>query len=559
MPKDKFVLGIDFGTESGRVVVVRVRDGEEMAAAIVPYPDGVLDEKLPGGAGLEPDSALQNPRDYYLVLEKGVPRALKEAGIKANQVIAVGTDFTSCTVFATKHDGTPLCFLPKYRRQPLAWAILWKHHAAQPEADRITEIGRERDEEFIRVYGGKYSSEWFFAKVLQVLNDSPELYEAADRFIEGTDWIVWQLTGEERRNNSTAGYKAMWVKGVGFPSRDFFRAVHPRLENVIQEKVGTEFYPLGARAGGLTAYWASAMGLGEGTPVSMGVADGHVAIPGTTVTKPGSLSMVMGTSFVQMLMGTERRFVEGICGVVEDGIVPGFWGYEAGQYAGGDMFAWFFDHAVPASFKSQARRASLPFPAVLEERAGALRPGESGLLALDWWNGNRSVLVDADLTGLLLGATLATPPEAIFRALMEAAAFGTRQIIEAFEARGLHTRDVVACGGLPAKNKLLMQIFADVMGREIKVARHPQTCSALGAAIHAAAAAGRQAGGYESISEAAEHMAHLQSETYRPRPESHKIYTRLFREFQCLHDYFGRGKNDVMKRLKALRREILAA
>ena len=559
MPKDKFVLGIDFGTESGRVVVVRVRDGEEMAAAIVPYPDGVLDEKLPGGAGLEPDSALQNPRDYYLVLEKGVPRALKEAGIKANQVIAVGTDFTSCTVFATKHDGTPLCFLPKYRRQPLAWAILWKHHAAQPEADRITEIGRERDEEFIRVYGGKYSSEWFFAKVLQVLNDSPELYEAADRFIEGTDWIVWQLTGEERRNNSTAGYKAMWVKGVGFPSRDFFRAVHPRLENVIQEKVGTEFYPLGARAGGLTSYWAGAMGLGEGTPVSMGVADGHVAIPATTVTKPGSLSMVMGTSFVQMLMGTERRFVEGICGVVEDGIVPGFWGYEAGQYAGGDMFAWFFDHAVPASFKSQARRASLPFPAVLEERAGALRPGESGLLALDWWNGNRSVLVDADLTGLLLGATLATPPEAIFRALMEAAAFGTRQIIEAFEARGLHTRDVVACGGLPAKNKLLMQIFADVMGREIKVARHPQTCSALGAAIHAAAAAGRQAGGYESISEAAEHMAHLQSETYRPRPESHKIYTRLFREFQCLHDYFGRGKNDVMKRLKALRREILAA
>jgi L-ribulokinase len=552
---DKFVLGIDFGTESGRVVVVRVRDGEEMAAVIVPYPDGVLDEKLPGGAGLEPDSALQNPRDYYLVLEKGVPRALKEAGIKANQVIAVGTDFTSCTVFATKHDGTPLCFLPKYRRQPLAWAILWKHHAAQPEADRISEIGRERDEEFIRVYGGKYSSEWFFAKVLQVLNDSPELYEAADRFIEGTDWIVWQLTGEERRNNSTAGYKAMWVKGAGFPSRDFFRAVHPRLENVIQEKVGTEFYPLGTRAGGLTAYWAGAMGLGEGTPVSMGVADGHVAIPATTVTKPGSLSMVMGTSFVQMLMGTERRFVEGICGVVEDGIVPGFWGYEAGQYAGGDMFAWFFEHAVPASFKSQARKANLPFPAVLEERAGALRPAESGLLALDWWNGNRSVLVDADLTGLLLGATLATPPEAIFRALMEAAAFGTRQIIEAFEAQGLHTRDVVACGGLPAKNKLLMQIFADVMGREIKVARHPQTCSALGAAIHAAAAAGRQAGGYESISEAAEHMAHLQSETYRPRPENRKIYNRLFKEYQTLHDYFGRAGNDVMKRLKALRRE----
>jgi L-ribulokinase len=558
MPKDRFVIGIDFGTESGRVVVVRVRDGEEMAAVVVPYPDGVLDERLPGGASLEPDTALQNPRDYYLVLEKGVPRALKEAGVRANEVIAVGTDFTSCTVFATTRNGTPLCFLPKYRRHPLAWAILWKHHAAQPEADRLTEIGRERNEEFIRVYGGKYSSEWFFAKVLQVLNDSPELYEAADRFIEGTDWIVWQLTGEEKRNNSTAGYKAMWVKGAGFPPRDFFRAVHPRLENVIQEKVGTEFYSLGTRAAGLTAHWAGAMGLREGTPVSMGVADGHASIPATTVTKPGSLSMVMGTSFVQMLMGRERRIVEGICGVVEDGIVPGFWGYEAGQYAGGDMFAWFFHHAVPVSVKSQARKLKLPFTTLLERRAKALRPGESGLLALDWWNGNRCVLVDADLTGLLLGATLATPPEAIFRALMEAAAFGTRQIIEAFDAQGLHTKNVVACGGLPAKNKLLMQIYADVIGREIRVAKRPQTCSALGAAIHAAAAAGRPAGGYESISEAAEHMAHLQSETYRPLPANQEIYNRLFQEFRTLHDYFGRAQNDVMKRLKALKREIVA-
>jgi L-ribulokinase len=558
MPQDKFVIGIDFGTESGRVVVVRVRDGEEMAAVVIPYPDGVFDEKLPGGPRLEPDSALQNPHDYHLVLETGVPKALKEASVKAEDVIAVGTDFTSCTVFATRQDGTPLCFLPKYRREPLAWAILWKHHSAQPEADRITEIGRERNEEFIRIYGGKYSSEWFFAKVLQVLNDSPEIYEAAGRFIEGTDWIVWQLTGQEKRNNSTAGYKAMWVKGVGFPSHDFFRAVHPRLENVIREKVGTEFHPLGTRAGGLTAYWACQMGLREGTPVSMGVADGHVTIPATTVTKPGSLSMVMGTSLVQMLMGTERRIVEGICGVVEDGIVPGFWGYEAGQYAGGDMFAWFFDHGVAASVKSRARKLNLPFTALLEKQAAALRPGESGLLALDWWNGNRCVLVDADLTGLLLGATLATPSEAIFRALIEATAFGTRQIVEAFEAKGLHTKDVVACGGLPAKNKLLMQIFADVIGREIKVAKRPQTCSALGAAIHAAAAAGREAGGYKTISEAAEHMAHLQGLTYRPRAANHEIYDRLFKEFQTLHDYFGRGENDVMKRLKCLRREQAA-
>jgi len=557
MAKDKFALGIDFGTESGRVVVVRLRDGEEMAAAVIPYPDGVLDDKLPGGPDLAPDWALQNPHDYSLVLEKCVPKALKDAKIRAEDVIGIGTDFTSCTVLATKRDGTPLCFLPEYRKKPHAWVKLWKHHAAQREANRINEVGRERNEEFIRIYGGKYSPEWFFSKVLQVLNEAPEIYDATDKFIEGADWIVWQLTGEEKRNTSTAGYKAMWVKGKGFPSQEFFRALHPRLENVIEEKVGTTFYALGARAGGLTAYWAGKTGLPEGTSVSVGVADGHVAIPATTVTQPGSLAMVMGTSLVHMLLGTTRQMVEGICGVVEDGIVPGFWGYEAGQYAGGDIFAWFFDHGVPETIRREARKLKIPFTAALERRAAALRPGESGLLALDWWNGNRSILVDADLTGILLGATLATRPEEIYRALIEATAFGTRQIIEAFEAKGLASKNLVACGGLPEKNHLLMQIYADVTGREIKLAKRLQTCSALGAAMHGAVAAGRAGGGYDSIFAAAEHMAHLQKPTYRPRPEAHETYNRVFKEYQTLHDYFGRGGNDVMKRLKGLKRELV--
>ena len=533
-----------------------VRDGTLAAgSAIIPYPDGVITERLPAGPQLDPDWALQNPRDYFRVVEKGVPQALKAAKVQAENVIGIGTDFTSCTVLATKREGTPLCFLPEYRKKPHAWAILWKHHAAQSEADRINEVGRERQEEFISIYGGKYSSEWFFSKVLQVLNEAPEIYAAADKFIEGADWIVWQLTGEEKRNTSTAGYKAMWVKGRGFPSRGFFRAVHPGLENVIEEKVGTAFYPLCTRAGGLRPDWAHKTGLREGTPVSVGVADGHVAIPATTVTRPGALAMVMGTSLVHMLLGTTRQMVEGICGVVEDGIVPGFWGYEAGQYAGGDIFAWFFEHSVPESTHREARRLGIPFTALLEKRAATLQPGESGLLALDWWNGNRSVLVDADLTGLLLGATLATRPEEICRALIEAMAFGTRQIIEAFEAKGLVTQTLVACGGLPEKNKLLMQIFADVTGREIKLAKQLQTCSALGAAMHGAVAAGSAAGGYDSIFEAAEHMAHVQKLTYRPRREHHEVYNRLFEEYQTLHDYFGRGANDVMKRLKALKLE----
>ena len=559
MDKEKFAIGIDYGTESGRVVVVRVRNGEEAGAAVIPYPDGVIDEKIPGGPRLEPDWALQNPRDYLRVVEKGIPRALKAAGVRPDAVAGVGTDFTASTPLPTKADGTPLCFLPEHRKQPHAWVKLWKHHAAQPEANRINEIGRERDEEFLRVYGGKYSSEWFFSKLFQILDEAPEIYDATDKFLESADWIVWQLTGEEKRNTCTAGYKAMWIKGKGFPSRDFFRALHPRLENVVEEKLATTYYPLGARAGGLTARWARKTGLKEGTPVSIGNVDAHVAVPATTVTGPGSLVMIMGTSICHMVLGTERQMVEGMCGTVEDGIVPGLWGYEAGQSAVGDIFAWFFEHGVPEYIHREARRRRARFESVLESRAEALQPGESGLVALDWWNGNRSVLVDVDLTGMMLGMTLATRAEEIYRALIEATAFGTRQIIQAFETRDIEVKNLVACGGLPEKNKLLMQIYADVTGREIKLATQLQTCSALGSALHGAVAAGRSGGGYDSIFEAAERMARVQKLTFRPHPENHEIYARLFREYQSLHDYFGRGSNDVMKRLKALKREQVAS
>ncbi len=482
----------------------------------------------------------------------GVPKALKAAGVKGEQVIGLGTDFTASSPLPVKRDGTPLCFLPKFRKHPHAWVKLWKHHAAQPEADRINEIGRERKEDFIRIYGGKYSSEWFFSKLLQIVNEAPAIYDATERFVEAADWIVWQLTGEEKRSTCTAGYKAMWVKGKGFPSSDFFRALHPVLENVIGTRVPEDYYPLGARAGGLTAEWARKTGLQEGTPVSVGNVDAHVSVPACAVTEPGSLVMIMGTSICHILLGAKRQMVEGMCGVVEDGVVPGLWGYEAGQSAVGDIFAWFFENGVHESVHREARRSMVPFTAVLEKRAAALAPGESGLLALDWWNGNRSVLVDAGLTGLLLGLRLATRPAEIYRALIESTAFGTRQIIEAFESRGVEVRNLVACGGLPEKNHLLMQIYADVTGRKIKIARQPLTCPALGSAMHGAVAAGRAAGGYDTIFEAARKMAHLQKDTYRPRKKAHEVYDRIFAEYRTLHDYFGRGANDVMKRLKAL-------
>jgi L-ribulokinase len=558
MSKDKFALGIDYGTESGRVVVIRVRDGKLVASAVVPYPDGVIDERLPGGPKLEPDWALQNPLDYLYVLEKGVPKALKEAKVKAEDVVGMGTDFTASSPMPTKADGTPLCAVPQYRKHPHAYVKLWKHHAAQPEANRINEVGRERNEEFIRIYGGKYSSEWFFSKLLQVLDEAPEVYDAMDRFIEAADWIVWQMTGEEKRNTCTAGYKAMWVKGRGFPSRDFYRALNPRLENVIASKVGETFHPLGAKAGGLTALWAKKTGLCEGTPVSIGNVDAHVAVPACTVTQPGSLVMIMGTSICHMVLGKERQMVEGMCGTVEDGIVPGLWGFEAGQSAVGDIFAWFFEHGVPDYIHRDARKMKAPFQVALEKRAAALKPGQSGVVALDWWNGNRSILVDVDLTGALLGMTLATRAEEIYRALIEATAFGTRTIVEAFESKGIAVNELVACGGLPEKNRLLMQIYADATGREIKLADPLQTCSALGSAMHGAVAAGRAAGGYDSIFEAAQHMARVQKLVYKPHAERHAVYNRLFKEYQTLHDYFGRGANDVMKRLKTLKREMTA-
>ena len=492
------------------------------------------------------------------MLEKAVPKALKEAKVKAEDVIGIGTDFTASSPMPCKADGTALSAIPRYRKTPHAYVKLWKHHAAQPEANRINEVGRERNEEFIRIYGGKYSSEWFFSKLLQVVDEAPAIYDAMDRFIEAGDWLVWQLTGEEKRNTCTAGYKGMWVKGQGFPSPDFFAALDPRMENVIEEKVGENYFPLGAKAGGLTAHWAKKMGLKEGTPVATGNVDAHVAVPACTVTQPGSLVMIMGTSICHMLMGTEKQMVEGMCGTVEDGIVPGLWGYEAGQSAVGDIFAWFFEHAVPDYIHAEARKLKVPFQVVLEKRAAALKPGESGLLALDWWNGNRSVLVDVDFTGVLLGMTLATRAEEIYRALIEATAFGTRTIIEAFESKGITVNELVACGGLPEKNRLLMQIYADVTGREIKLADPLQTCSALGAAMHGAVAAGSEAGGYATIVDAAKKMARVQKLTYKPNSDRHAVYNKLFADYHTLHDYFGRGGNDVMKRLKALRREVSA-
>jgi L-ribulokinase len=456
----------------------------------------------------------------------------------------------------TKKDGTPLCLLPEFKNQPHAWVKLWKHHAAQPEASKINETARRLGYGFLDRYGGKISSEWFFSKAWQILDEAPQIYAAADRLIEGADWVVWRLTGVETRNSCTAGYKAIWSKREGFPPEAFFKSLDPRLEHIVSEKMMTQISSLGGKAGGLTEEAARWMGLKPGTAVAVANVDAHVSVPAATVTETGRMVMIMGTSICHMILGDEERLVPGICGYVEDGIIPGFIGYEAGQSCVGDHFAWFVENCVPAAYEHEAERLGIGVHELLEQKAARLKPGESGLLALDWWNGNRSVLVDVDLTGLLLGATLLTKPEEIYRALIEATAYGTRVIIEDFEANGVPVNQLVATGGLPDKNHLLMQIYADVTGREMKVAASSQT-PALGSAMFGAVAAGAATGGYDTIFAAARKMGGLRDETYRPNPEAQAVYDQLFAEYVNLHDYFGRGGNDVMKRLKKIRAEAL--
>lgn len=550
----RYTIGIDFGTQSGRALLVEVETGRELASAVYEYANGVIDEVLPqGNIRLGPDWALQDPRDYLEVLKRTVPAVIKEAGVRPADVIGIGIDFTACTILPVDQAGVPLCMKPAYRDNPHAWVKLWKHHAAQGQANRLNQLARDRNEEFLVRYGGTVSSEWFFPKVLQIIEEAPEVYEAADRILEAADWIVLQLTGVEARNACTAGYKALWSRQEGYPSREFLAALHPKLENIVQEKMSEDIYPAGSKAGYLTPEWAELMGLTTNTAVAVGGVDAHVSVPAATVTEPGKMVMVMGTSFCHMVLGTEERFIEGMCGVVEDGILPGYFGYELGQAAVGDIFEWFVNNCVPARYEAEAQERGINIHQFLTEKAAELAVGQSGLLALDWWNGNRSILVDADLSGMIIGMTLNTKPEEIYRALIEATAFGTRRIIQACEEAGVAIQELYACGGLPHRNPLLMQIYADVTGRTIKVARTTQA-GALGAAMFAAVAAGSEAGGYDDIVEAAKKMAQLKDEVFIPDPKRHRVYTQLYGEYEQLHDYFGRGQNDVMKRLRVLRR-----
>ncbi|RDI16826.1 L-ribulokinase [Lentzea flaviverrucosa] len=549
--RDACVVGVDFGTLSGRAVVVRVRDGAELGTAVHEYRHGVVDQVLPATSRpLPPEWALQVPADYLDVLRTAVPQAVEAAGISAAQVVGIGTDFTACTMVPVTADGTPLCDLPEFAENPHAYIKLWRHHAAQPQADRINELARQRKEPWLARYGGLISSEWEFAKGLQVLEEAPEVYAAMEHWVEAADWIVWQLTGTYTRNACTAGYKGIHQDGR-YPSDDFLAELNPEFATFVADKLDHPLSALGDRAGGLTARAAEWTGLPQGIAVSVGNVDAHVTAPAAQAVGPGQMVAIMGTSTCHVMSGDVLREVPGMCGVVDGGIVPGLWGYEAGQSGVGDIFAWFLRNQVPPAYHEQASERGITVHDLLSELAAGQQVGEHGLVALDWHSGNRSVLVDHELSGVVVGQTLATKAEDVYRALLEATAFGTRMIIDTFTDAGVPVTEFVIAGGL-VKNTLMMQIYADVVNLPLSVIGSAQG-PALGSAMHAAVAAGA----YQDIREASDSMGSVRRNVFTPVPENVEAYERLFHDYLELHDYFGRGANDVMHRLREYRRAAL--
>ncbi|MBQ6898569.1 MAG: ribulokinase [Clostridia bacterium] len=551
----KYSIGVDYGTLSGRALIVNNETGEELSSAVFEYPHSVMSECLPSGKKLGFDWALQHPQDYLDVLYNTIPAVLKESGVSKDDVVGIGLDFTACTILPAKKDGTPLCFLDEYKDEPHAYVKLWKHHAAQYLANKLNEVAEERNEPWLKNYGGKISSEWAIPKIWQVLTEAPEIYDAADTFIEAADWVVWQLSGKENRNSCCAGYKEMWNKKTGYPSKDFFRALDPRLENVIEEKLSTDISPMGSKAGELTEAMAEKLGLNAGTAIATAIIDAHVFVPAAGIAEAGKMLAIMGTSTCHMLLGTEEKQVKGMCGVVEDGILPGFFGYEAGQSCVGDHFQWFIDNCLPASYYEDAKAKGMNIHKYLREKAQKYKPGESGLVALDWWNGNRSCLVDVDLTGMILGMTLLTKPEEIYRALIEATAYGTRMIIETFREYGVEVNEFYAAGGIAKKDPMTMQIYSDILNLPIRIAGSDQG-GALGSAIFGSVAAGKANGGYDDVFSAASKLGKVLDTKYEPNPDAVKVYDKLYAEYKILHDYFGRGANDVMKRLKEIKKSV---
>jgi len=536
----KYTIGLDYGTNSVRCVIVDVADGSEIGTAVYNYPTGqagiILDRN-------DHNLARQNPADYVKGMEVTIKKAALQAKktvkkFDAGQIIGIGIDTTGSTPLPVDKNGTPLAMLDKFKDNPNAHAWLWKDHTGHAEAAEITELAGKKHPEYLAKCGGTYSSEWFFSKILHCLRVDPKVFDAAYTWVEHADYMTALLTGTTnpqkiKRCRCAAGHKAMFNDNWGgYPARDFLAKLDPKLGK-LRDTLGDKTYAIVQKAGNLTEDWADKLGLKVGIPVAMGAFDAHLGGVGSGISI-GKLVKIIGTSTCDMAVWPVDRDladIPGICGIVDGSILPGFWGLEAGQSAVGDIFNWFVNYIQPGGSAANSHKT-------LTEEAAKLKPGQSGLLALDWNNGNRTILVDQRLTGLLLGQTLHTTPGEIYRALIEATAYGALAIINRFEEYGVKISEVINCGGIAEKNPLLMQIYADVIGREMKIARSAQTC-ALGSAIAGAVVAGKKSGGYDNFADAQAAMGGVKDTTYKPNPENHKVYKQLYLLYKQLHDAFG--------------------
>lgn len=547
----KYALGIDYGTLSARGALVDMMTGEEVCSLVYPYPHGAIDRELPGsGERLPQDFCVFSPVDYRDALEYLLTNVWRQAGVRPEQVLAIGLDATACSPVAVDADMQPLCLQEQWAGEPHAWPKLWKHMTAQAEADRINQVALRRGEKFLQRCGNTSSAQFFFAKLLEVYRKAPQVYRAMDRFVNVADWLVWLMTGRYCSSVCTAGYKCFWGP-EGFPSNDFFEEVEPGFGTVVEEKVRLEVLPNGSAAGGLTEEMARLTGLCAGTSVAVSMIDAHVAVPAVGLTEGGGMMMTMGTSLCHLMISREGSFVPGIFGVVQDGIIPGFYGLEAGQASVGDVYDWFVHNAAGGEAARKAAQTGQDMFQVLTEDALKLQPGESGLVALEWWTGNRSILNNANLSGMILGLSMTTKPHEIYRALVEATAFGTRVIVDNFEKHGVPVERVVACGGLSRKSRLVMQVFADVLGRDIEISNIKES-TALGSAMYAMVSLGREKGGYDTLEEAVQALIRPAEVVYHPNPANKPVYDKLYSIYCQLHDYFGREHSDLMNDLKTL-------
>lgn len=548
----KYVLGVDFGSLSARAVLFQVIDGKYVESADDSYRHGIIEEYHPiTGEQLPPASALQIPEDYLEALKNSINGVLTKTKIDKEDICAMALDFTSCSLVALDENYEPLCHKEEFKKSRHSYVKMWKQHTAVKEAQEITEKCGEESKRF----GGKILSEWGIPKILETLREDPELYEATYRFMEAGDWLTTLLTGEESMSYCSAGLKFMWLPERGYPSREFFGMLDPKMENVEEKLVRNErILPLDSCAGYLTKRGAELTGLPIGIPVAPMRIDGHSSAVALMCHEEGRLDMILGTSMGLILTNKNKKTFPGLCGVCEGAIVPGVYGYETGLSSCGDIFQWFADQCIPSTYEKEAQQKELPILAYVSQKIEELLPGESGLIALDWWNGNRSVLEDEELSGMILGLNLQTKPEEILMALFEATGYGAKTIIEAHRKAGIEINEIVAVGGIAEKNSVFVQIFADIIGCPIYVPEVKHAC-ALGTAIYASLAAGKAGGGYDTVSDAVEAMGCKKYNKFLPIEENQRVYEKLYKEYSELHDYFGRGGNDVMKRLLRYRKE----